>query len=86
MPDDTSKQMTILQTEFRLFCKEQREREEGHKERAEGMRDNIDKMTKIMYQLPCKLHMEKIQTLSKVTWAAVLCIIGGAIKITWFGG
>ena len=51
--------------------------------RQESMSLRIEKIEKKLDQNQCQAHAERIKTLEKITWGAVLASIAAIIKSFW---
>lgn len=84
MSEDLTKQLTVLQTEFKLFRSNYDSKEDDRKRRVEDLFRCLSEIKKHIYSLPCKIHIEKMKAIdSKVNtqkWISGLvlsAIVGG---------
>jgi hypothetical protein len=49
-------------------------------ERTLSTKADIKEIKKIVFALPCSVQKEKVKTLERITWGALLLGIGSAVK------
>ena len=82
MPDpETKEQLTILRTEFKIFCKNHDIGESERKQRVNAIFTIMDEIKQHLYGLPCKVHKSRIDTQKWMVGFLVLAVLGGAIRM-----